>query len=121
MQKTIAELEGKIKEEAKKTLQLIDEAGLQYDDFNRSYLPKYFEKLAGDNFIVSFDPNWQVDLVDGNTLYPKRISDTIAQTIQSIQPSLAEAFTNTKKWIFKLKFNLVDTLFLNDIEMVFYL
>ncbi|MDA8874082.1 UvrD-helicase domain-containing protein [Winogradskyella sp.] len=105
LQKTIAELEIKIKEAANKTLQLIDEAGLQFDDFNRSYLPKYFEKLTGNNFSVSFDPNWQTDLVDGNILYPKRVSDTIAQTIENIQPNLAAAFTNTKHWIFNLKFN----------------
>ena len=106
LQKTIVELETKIKEEAKKTLKLIDKAGLQFDDFaGQNYLPKYFEKLSNINFDVGYDKSWQTKLIEGETIYTKsKVTDIIAQTIESIQPNLAEAFRNTKKWVFGLKF-----------------
>ncbi|MBO6879394.1 UvrD-helicase domain-containing protein [Winogradskyella sp.] len=88
---------------AETTLALIDECGLQFDDFSRKSLPNYFENLSSRNFNVSFDSTWQSDLTEGNTLYPKRVSETIASTIESIQPDLAEAFLKTKALIIELK------------------
>lgn len=96
-------IETKIKNIATTALTLIEESGLQFNDFNRSSLPKHFEKLAKKQFNVSFDTNWQNDLVDGNTLYPKRVSADIASTIESIQPQLAEYFNASKASFFNLK------------------
>ena len=84
-------------------LTLIEESGLQFDDFNRSSLPKHFENLKNKRFSINFESAWQNDLIEGNTLYPKRVSETVASTIESIQSQLAEAFVATKKSIFELK------------------
>ena len=88
---------------AETVLALIEECGLQFDDFNRKSLPNHFHNLAQGNFGISFSSAWQNDLIEGNTLYPKRVADTIASTINSIQPNLSEAFVKTKDLVFELK------------------
>ncbi len=103
--KKVKELEYQIIKEATVVLQLIDEAGLEFDDFNRKSLPNHFLNLKEQRFNIKFDSNWQNDLVEGRILYPKRVTDTIAQTINSIQPRLADSYTKTKQWVFDLKFN----------------
>ena len=100
----IKTIENLIVETAEATLNLINECGLQHDDFNRKSLPNHFEKLQRKDYNVSFDSNWQTDLIEGNTLYPKRVTEFIASTIESIQPNLSDAFTKTKALIYEVKF-----------------
>ncbi|MBC3845852.1 UvrD-helicase domain-containing protein [Winogradskyella echinorum] len=101
--KQILQLETHIVKAAQASLTLIEECGLQFDDFNRSSLPNHFQKLSDKQFSVGFEAAWQNDLKEGNTIYPKRVTETIASTIESIQPTLTEAFTKTKRLIFELK------------------
>ncbi|MUU79207.1 UvrD-helicase domain-containing protein [Winogradskyella endarachnes] len=96
-------IETKIENISNSALTLIEESGLQFNDFNRSSLPKHFQKLAQKQFSVNFDSNWQNDLVNGNTLYPKRVSEVIASTIENIQPQLAAYFIDSKTAYFNLK------------------
>ena len=111
-----------INEKAQSILTLIEECGLQFDDFSRSSLPKHFKNLCNKNFHVKFDLNWQTDLIDGNTLYPKRITEDVASTINEIQPQIALAFNETKHIVFQLKFykaiikNLIPLSVLNAIN-----
>ena len=88
---------------AKTTLNLIEASGVGHSDFNGGFLPKYFEKLAQKNFDVNFGAKWQEDIAT-KTLYPKRISGTVAMAIESIQPQLSKAFESTKANCFQLKF-----------------
>ncbi len=88
---------------AKQTLVLIDECGLQHNDFNRGALPKHFKSLSEGKFSISFESAWQNDLYNANDLYPKRVSQNVASIIKSIQPNLLEAFTTTKSLVFELK------------------
>lgn len=101
--KDIAIIEKDIIVFAGTALTLIEECGLQFDDFNRKSLPNHFFNLSQGNLGVSFDSAWQNDLIEGGALYPKRVTDTIASTIDSIQPNLSEAFLKTKTLIFELK------------------
>ena len=93
-----------IVEEANTILTLINESGLESNDFNRGSLPKHFTHLANENFNVKFDTGWQNDLVEGHALYPKRVTDVIASTIDAIQPAIIEAFLKTKQQISYLRF-----------------
>jgi ATP-dependent exoDNAse (exonuclease V) beta subunit len=97
------QLENDIVKISEETLTLIKDCGLQFGDFSRSSLPKYFENLKAKKFDLKFDAAWQNDLVEGNTLYPKRVNETIATSIESIQNNLSVAYKNTKASIFKLK------------------
>jgi ATP-dependent exoDNAse (exonuclease V) beta subunit len=101
--KQILQLISEIIKTAETALTLVEESSLQYDDFSRSSLPKHFENLKAKKFDITFDAAWQNDLIEGNTLYPKRVSETIASTIESIQPILSEAFITTKVLVFELK------------------
>ncbi|GGI56163.1 UvrD-helicase domain-containing protein [Winogradskyella haliclonae] len=102
--KKTTHLANQIVEEATLIINLIEEAGLQFDDFSGSYLPKHFEKLSNANFNVTFVAKWQEDL-ENKTLYPKRVPENIASTIEEIQPAIASAFNKTKSLLIELKFN----------------
>lgn len=101
--KEILAIENEIVKTSERVLTLIDECGLQFDDFNRKSLPNHFKNLKQKNLSVKFEATWQNDLVEGNTLYPKRVSESIASTIEDIQPNLAESFLKTKTLVFELK------------------
>lgn len=102
--KAISEIESSIVEKAETVLNLINEAGLQFDDFNRKSLPNHFLNLKDKKFYVKFEAKWQTDLIEGERLYPTRVSDAIAQTIEALQLQFAEAFIDTKQLLFELKF-----------------
>ena len=99
----IKETEKTIVNTAQKTLTLIEEAGLQFDDFSGSYLPKHFQKLVDLNFSVNFTLKWQED-IENKTLYPKRVTQDIASIIEDIQPEIASSFNKTKKLFYQHKF-----------------
>ena len=101
--KEIIKIEEDLVHIANTALTLIEESGLQFDDFSRGSLPKHFENLSNKQFSVKFDSAWQNDLIEGNTLYPKRVSDIVASTIESVQPQLSQAFTASKALIFDIK------------------
>ncbi|WP_411766236.1 UvrD-helicase domain-containing protein [Winogradskyella sp. A3E31] len=104
LRKQIKASEKNTKSEAESVLTSISEAGLEHNDFKSGWLPKYFLKLTEGNFSPGYTAGWQNDLVDGNELYPKRVSETIAETINTIQPQIAESFLKTKHFVFNLKF-----------------
>ncbi|MCB0382027.1 MAG: UvrD-helicase domain-containing protein [Psychroserpens sp.] len=93
-----------VTEVAKNVLELIHQSQLEYTDFSSSYLPKHFEKLADGNFNVSFSTKWQTDLVEGLPIYPKKVSEAVGTTIESIREQLIVAFESTKKGVFQIKF-----------------
>ncbi|MCA0131192.1 UvrD-helicase domain-containing protein [Winogradskyella alexanderae] len=99
----ITNLEKALKKEAETTLNFIEECGLQFDDFSRKSLPNHFKNLSDSNISIKFDLAWQSDLLDAKALYPKRVTPEIATIIDTIQPHLAEAYTNTKTLVFRLK------------------
>ena len=102
--KKIEQTETLIIEKAQPILLLIKESGLQFDDFLRSSLPKHFQNLADKKFDIKFDLNWQEDLIEGNSLYPKRVTEDIVTTINEIQPQIALVYNETKEQVFQLKF-----------------
>ncbi|RLD28491.1 MAG: DNA helicase UvrD [Bacteroidetes bacterium] len=104
LKEKVKSTEDSIIEEAQSVLTLIEECGLQFDDFSRSSLAKHFENLFKKNFDIKFDSNWQIDLIEGNVLYPKRVTEDVASTINKIQPQLVSAFNQTKQSVFQLKF-----------------
>ncbi len=100
---SIITLEEEIVKTATSILTLLEECGLKYDDFSGKYIPKYFIKLSEKTINVSYGNIWQDNLLEGGALYPKRVTSNIAETIDSIQPNIAKAFTKTKTLIYKLK------------------
>ncbi len=122
LQKRIKNTQESLTKEAEQVLTLIDEAGLEHNDFNRSSLPKHFIHIANKNYKIKFDSKWQQDLLDNLPLYPKRVTTDIAAIIDSIQSIIIKAFENTKQNIVYLKFlqnfsnNLTPLSVLNEIS-----
>jgi ATP-dependent exoDNAse (exonuclease V) beta subunit len=85
-------------------LQLIEEHGLQFSDFNRGSLPKHFLKLSQGDYKIDFTTKWQLELEDG-PLYPKRLPDDLARILDDLQPDLIEIFKSTKSLVFAFKFH----------------
>ncbi|KAB1066595.1 AAA family ATPase [Tamlana haliotis] len=103
LKKEIKTTETTITDSAKAFLSLIENAGIEFSDFSGGYLPKYFQKLADEDYNVAYGAKWQEDL-ESKTLYPKRVSKDTALAIETIQPQIASLFSGTKKCIFQLKF-----------------
>ena len=93
-----------IVEAAATVLDILLSLNLDHSDFSGGYLPKHFVKLSQENFNVSFPTKWQDDLLDGATLFPKRVSAETGAIIEGIQPQLTAAFIKTKTTIFEIKF-----------------
>lgn len=92
-------VESALVETASEILQLIEESGLQFDDFSRSYLPKHFQKLANSDTSVSWGTKWQEELGE-KPLYPTRVikdSPEIIPVIEAIAPKIIESFELTKQ------------------------
>jgi ATP-dependent exoDNAse (exonuclease V) beta subunit len=100
----IKNTENNITETANSTLTLIEECGLEYEDFSGKYLPKHFDSLRSKKYHLNFNTKWQSDLLENNSIYPRRVTPGIADIIDSIQPQLLDAFKSTKKLVFKFKF-----------------
>ncbi|GAA3643925.1 UvrD-helicase domain-containing protein [Flavivirga jejuensis] len=103
LKKDLTALETGIIEKAQNILTLIEEAGLEFNDFSGSYLPKHLKNLTDKRFDLNFEAKWQED-IETKTLYPKRVTDAIASIIEQIQPQIAASFYETKHMVFHLKF-----------------
>jgi len=104
LQQEVSSIEINLVEKAESILALIEETGLEFNDFSGGYLPKHFKKLAGKTFNIKFEAKWQEN-IESKTLYPKRVSNEIASIIEQIQPQIASVFNDTKHAIFNLKFH----------------
>ena len=97
-------VEKSVQEKAQEALTLIDESGLEHNDFNRKSLPNYFLNLNELKLQVRFDSAWQEDLVNGGKIYPSRVTNHISEIIEAIQESLAKIFNETKQLVYQHKF-----------------
>ncbi len=100
----LKQTEQNIVDVAKGVLTLIEACGLEFKDFSSSYLPKHFKNLADNKYFLNFETKWQIDLIENNQLYPKRVTEHIASVIDEIQPQLISAFNETKQAVYHLKF-----------------
>lgn len=100
----IKAISSEIRAIATDTLQLIDESGLQHDDFNRSYYPKYLQKLLSDK-TDDYVAKWQLELLD-KPLYPGRVvkdNPQAAAVMDELAPVFSEAFNHSKHLVFRRK------------------
>ncbi len=104
---SIKNVEKNIIEIAQNTLALIEEAGLEFNDFSggsRAFLPNYFLKLEKGSLGVSYNSAWVVNL-ESKPLYPEKSTVVEIKTIlDAIKPEIVIAFNKTKQLVFNLKF-----------------
>ncbi|TXD74655.1 UvrD-helicase domain-containing protein [Aequorivita antarctica] len=94
-------LSEEIKSIASQTLQLIEESGLQFDDFSGSYFPKHFQNLAIGRYDLNFTAKWQETMGD-KPLYPGRISSEIGAIIDELTPNFIVNFQQSKDLVFQM-------------------
>ncbi len=99
---------------ASQTLQLIEESGLQYDDFSGSYLPKHFQNLSMGRYDINFSAKWQ-ETMGEKPLYPGRVSAEIGAIIDELTPNFNTNFQQTKELVFKVL--LVENMLKNIIPL----
>lgn len=103
----IKSLQEDLVQKANSVLTLINEAGLEFNDFlggSRAYLPNYFLKLKQLNLDIDYTRAWVVNLED-KPLYPEKSTpDDIKIILDQIKPEIVSVFNNTKDHVFKLKF-----------------
>ena len=64
----------------------------------------YFSKLANEDFSVKYGSVWQTKLINGDTLYPKRVSGVVADSIDEMQSNISLVFQNTKTLFSEISF-----------------
>ncbi|MBT8274362.1 MAG: UvrD-helicase domain-containing protein, partial [Bacteroidia bacterium] len=92
-------------EKATSILQLIEECGLEHNDFSgrNGWVPSYFLKLSHSNFNISFDKVW-MEKIGSHPLYPlTNTTDDIKEVIDEIQAEIAAAFNATKALVIEMK------------------
>lgn len=107
------EFSNEIEALASKMLRLIDESGLQFEDFSNKSLPNYFKNLTNPVKKVSFGLKWQETMGD-KPLYPTRVvkeSPHLAPVIDELTPQFITAFEETKRLVFQQK--LLDNILKN--------
>lgn len=64
----------------------------------------YFLKLSKEDLSVKFGAVWQSKLVNGDTLYPKRVSGIVADNIDELQQQISAVFLITEKMVYEISF-----------------
>ena len=64
----------------------------------------YFSKLAKEDFSIKYGLVWQTKLLEGGTLYPKRVDGAIAASIDEMQSRIASDFSKTKELFYEISF-----------------
>lgn len=100
---TCKTIKSEVVERAVAVLKLIDENGIELNDFSRGYIPKHFTNLSKGKFDINFEAKWQL-VIEDKPLYPSRVSGSVALTIDKIQPEIVESYHETKKWVYQYNF-----------------
>ena len=96
-------LENDIKKIANKTLTLIDESGLSFEDFTRKTLPNHFLKASKLNLKDLYKNKLEENIENGTGLYSSKLENHIAETIQAILPEIELNYKKQKNLIYNLK------------------
>ena len=102
--KEIKVTETAIVETAKSVLNLIEECGLEFKDFNRSTLPNHFKKASELNLERLYDNKLEENIEERTNIYTKTLNSNLASTIDAILPQIEFYFKNIKQAVFHLKF-----------------
>jgi len=87
---------------AKKILQDFESVGIAESDMKP--IVTYFSKIAKEEFSVKYGLVWQTKLLEGGTIYPRRVDEAIATSIDEMQPRIASDFSKTKELVYEVSF-----------------
>lgn len=86
-------------------LDLLADAGLEFDDFLRKTLPNHFKKIASKDFNEkSLYGNKLADNLANGNVYKKTLDPSKAATIDGLLPQLTELYHSCKENVYELSF-----------------
>ena len=101
-QKRLSTLKEELKTIGIDTLQLLNDKGLNEDDFNRKTLYKHFEKIASGTVDDLYKNQLEKNLNEGQRLYTQSLSESKKNIIDALIPRLLEYFIKAKLKVGKL-------------------
>lgn len=102
IQKICTDLENEIIAIAQNTLQQIENKGIQHNSFNRSYVPKLLEKIAGGT--IEINTNHYKRLEEGGERYAKSVPQNQKDLVDEIALSVLDNLKNINQKAGKLFF-----------------
>ena len=104
LKEKMAFLEAEMVKVADHFFQLMEDKGLEKEDFSRSSCPGFFLKVKELEIkALKFDLKWQADLED-QPLYPKKVSTTKKDILDGLQPQIWELYCSVKNGILDHQF-----------------
>ena len=100
----IKHLEQSVINTAKSALTLIEECGLQHNDFSRKTLPNHFVKASNLELDRLHDNQLQSNISENKNIYNKTLDANLASTIDSILPEIKTSYLDLKAKVLELKF-----------------
>ncbi len=97
----INESKKKIVFKSKDILKSVGQAGLETTDFTRGSIPNHFQKLAEGETTIDFKAAWKQDIQNAS-FYNAKLDHHKKEQIDSIRPSIEEAFLVTKEQILQI-------------------
>tara|TARA_B110001450_G_scaffold39914_1_gene35778 strand:+ start:238 stop:3405 length:3168 start_codon:yes stop_codon:yes gene_type:complete len=91
-----------ISNKSKQIILDFEKKGISENDIKSIF--NYFLKLSKDDFSVKYSLVWQTKLLNGDKLYPKRVSGLVADSIDEFQPYICEVFSQTEKLFYEISF-----------------
>ena len=101
--KEISDTELQLLELSTQILELITASGIEFSDFTRGSLPKYFKALASKKVDLSFSAQWQQS-IETTSLYTKKTPPHISAAIDRIRPQLVAGFYKTKEAVYRIRY-----------------
>ena len=89
---------------AAEVLEKFRASGLEFSDFNRGSIPKYFLALASKQMDVKLDAVWQLNITT-TPFYTQKTPQQTKEKIDSIRPFVTMAFEATRKALYRLKYS----------------
>lgn len=91
----ISVLQQKIIEQAKDILAIIQDNGLEFNNFKSSYFPKFMVKIASGDLNIDFAAGWKQKF-DTDPLYAKSCPQDIKSILDGLHPRFIDLFNEIK-------------------------
>ncbi|MDX1364513.1 UvrD-helicase domain-containing protein [Arenibacter latericius] len=89
-------LEAEIKEDAQNVLDIIEENGLEFNNFKSSYFPKFIHKIASGDLKIDFKAGWKQKF-DSDPLYTKSCPQGIKDILDGLHSQFNHYFQRIKE------------------------
>ena len=92
------ELKSSFKKVGESFLKILEENNLEFNDFNRGSIPKFFSDIATKSFDFSFTTRSETiaKAIESHQYYKKATTNDVASTIENIVPVIIDSFQKSK-------------------------